>query len=138
MTKMKLSKSTFFFAALFLVGAYIFFNFFLPNFVAFKGGSRFCQAHDEFKSLDFKGRLVKKYRDEYNHRYETLIISTEQGDIKTNILKLESSGIFDKLIEGDSLIKDSESQNLITIRNGARIQFTANFNCKNPPTSPRL
>jgi len=87
--------------------------------------SAICKMYEEFKAKEISGIIQKKFKDEDHHLNEMIIINNEKIDIG-----LDKSGIYDFIIQGDSIEKKAGSDKVDVFRNDTiLITFSVDFGC---------
>jgi hypothetical protein len=73
-------------------------------------------AINAYKSDQYNGVIINKYKDENQHNYQKVILD-ELGSDKVLLFNIETSGVYDFLEVGDSLMKENGSLCIRVIRN---------------------
>ncbi|UII34116.1 hypothetical protein LVD17_09850 [Fulvivirga ulvae] len=89
-----------------------------------------CKTEKFGRAEFFSGIIVKKYLDRKNHSNRTIKFKNN-NDIKESILfALDSSGAYDFLIEGDSIVKNKGELRVRIYRDSVLNEFNIDYGCK--------
>lgn len=89
-----------------------------------------CKAEERALQESFQGIVFEKFRDKYNHNYETIRVEFLDSIYDSKIFVLDNSGAFSYILKGDSIRKESGNLLLHVSRNGLKNSFTLSFDCK--------
>ncbi|MEM0940474.1 MAG: hypothetical protein AAF600_10110 [Bacteroidota bacterium] len=88
-----------------------------------------CRAKSKALDVEFSGVLIRKYEDRSDHLKKKVEISSNGGIYKSSFLASEVGGFFEKLIEGDSLVKEKNSLEVRIFRDENRLNYLLDFMC---------
>ncbi len=91
-----------------------------------------CKARDRASKDIISGIFVKSYRDGGNHNIKTLEYESLGKIKKSLILDFEVSGVYEELVEGDSIFKPKGQLKFFLIRDGNTRELMLDFDCDQP------
>jgi hypothetical protein len=93
--------------------------------------SQNCRSYTLFRERGFEGVIADKFFDETQHSVPTVVLYSfrDDGQLKINLLN-ETSGLFEDLSKGDTVMKSQNSSSIFVRRNAEyEIERIAEFNC---------
>ena len=87
-----------------------------------------CSNLDYFKQTVFHGRVIKKYVDQSNHRLKTIQIQ-DRDQVFEYVLIQDTSGFYEYVKPGDSLLKLKNDDHIKLIRDGLNRKFKIWYGC---------
>jgi hypothetical protein len=95
--------------------------------------SKKCEHRLEANNLTFSGRITSKYTDDRTFRWIEIY---QNGEIeKVDIFVSEVNNAFEKVMTGDSLIKEKGTLNLRVVRNNDEFSIILDYGCPSSATS---
>lgn len=87
-----------------------------------------CNWSSAMKAKSFEGRIVGKYKDEWNHMKPTLVIDSSKKKEKIHFLN-ELGGFYSKMTIGNNISKSTNSLE-VKVGNGHNVQvYILNYGC---------
>lgn len=84
-----------------------------------------CAVEQEFYREDYCGKVVNKFIDQNNHRFNTILLNPK----KEIVLVRDTSGLYSFILKGDSIIKIKNREYLTLIRDGRIYNYKIYFGC---------
>lgn len=88
-----------------------------------------CNDMKMARDENIKGVVVTKTRDSRNHMWKTVEYSNTTGIHQTLIFRNDESGAYEFLLQGDSILKDYNSLELIILRDTIVTKYQLNYGC---------
>ena len=89
-----------------------------------------CEEKDRVSdTIEINGVVLRKYVDPNNHMVETLDIDVENKIVTTSFLANEQSAFYEKIMEGDSLVKKKGTLAIQIIRDDIIYDYTLDYKC---------
>ena len=100
-------------------------------FIVKSSGSKSCEeAYRELSEITFNGVAYKKYIDSTNHMNKLLVIRSNNEYLDTIWLSADKSGLYEYVLENDSIYKGGESYNVDVLRDKQLKQFIMDYKCR--------
>ena len=116
----------------------IYYKFFAPLFIFFgvffgvymlRGGTD-CDFERRMKETTITGVILKRYKDPSQHYTPSLDIRNIQtNNIYTLSLCSEQNGIFERVISGDTIMKQANTLSFQVKNNGEIVEMEFGYNC---------
>lgn len=87
------------------------------------------EAYKLLESKEIKGIMISKYLDKANHAFKTIELRTNIS-VEKWVIDADKSGLYQYILEGDSLVKQSDSYEVRLYRDGVYNRtFIMDYKC---------
>jgi len=87
-----------------------------------------CSKSDEFRKMEYSGIVSKKFIDQENHRFRTILFKEDVSDM---VLADDTSSFYVFVNPGDSIVKKKNDDYVSLFRASKIYTFKIYFGCQN-------
>lgn len=90
---------------------------------------RQCEVTEDIIQKDIKGTLIRTFKNEESYYYEAIEYRINGDTIQSDLFELEQTGVYQKLVPGDSIVKEKGNLDFMIFRDKKKYEYKLSYGC---------